>query len=174
MPVTVYVANREEKPLWVNNFKLVTEVTMDFCWASNIYTEKTSFKLFECWSTEYLYFFFHYDNWCCHLSYATEHALSMSCWSFKLYWYSCCQVWSKTSANWLVVACLQRFQGTVITYLWGHCQWVHKLGLNYIWFFLSWDVILVHSYFVFPVLSSTVWLKQMNDLNGLPCACFYC
>jgi hypothetical protein len=118
-------------------------------------------------------FFFHYDNWCCQ-SYATEHALSMSCWSFKLYWYSCCKVWSKTSANWLVVACLQRFQGTVITYLWGHCQWVHKLGLNYIWFFLSWDVILVHSYFVFPVLSSTVWLKQMNDLNGLPCACFYC
>lgn len=58
MPVTVYVANRDEKPLWVNNFKLVTEVTMDFCWASNIYTEKTSFKLFECWSTEYLYFFF--------------------------------------------------------------------------------------------------------------------
>jgi len=100
MPVTVYVANRDEKPLWVNNFKLVTEVTMDFCWASNIYTEKTSFKLFECWSTEYLYFFFHYDNWCCQ-SYATEHALSMSCWSFKLYWYSCCKVWSKTSANWL-------------------------------------------------------------------------
>jgi hypothetical protein len=31
MPVTVYVANRDEKPLWVNNFKLVTEVTMDFC-----------------------------------------------------------------------------------------------------------------------------------------------
>lgn len=120
------------------------------------------FKLFECWSTEYLYFFFHYDNWCCHLSYATEHALSMSCWSFKLYWHSCCQVWSKTSANWLVVACLQRFQGTVITYLWGHCQWVHKLGLNYIWFFLSWDVILVHSYFVFPVFSLLFdWNKWM-------------
>jgi hypothetical protein len=115
---------------------------------------------------------YHFHSCCCRLTYATKHLLPTFCWIFKLCCHSCCRVWTKTLAIWLVVKFsptkrlgLLAFELIHIQIL-SHMQCIYKLPnkqilhmcLLCVYYYVKWILFSAHSYIWLPLSAYGSWL----------------